>query len=273
MALKIGGSTSNTTSYIAPQKTALERLLSLYTPQAGGNNNVYPGERVAPLTDLQTGVMASVPNFLDVFGTPQTETQPLSAETGKTITSLLNQEYGADLITPEQAAKIKQQSIYDPMMQAMGDKLTATGDAYAGGNFFGSARGKAQERVRRDTGRTMAELGSNLDLSILNRNQDIAQSKAATALATVPYAMQYGNQPAENILSNLRIAAAQVEGMGALFGLGQAQQTQEQKEIEASIAQFAEEHQLTDPTNLAILMSLIGQTMSKSSSKEASFGF
>jgi len=262
-----GASSSSSQSYLDSQANWLNRLLQLYGPQAGRNENVYEGTRAAPFTGLQTGVLESAPSFLNAFGSPQTVTQPLSAQTGKTLTGLLNQEYGADLITPEQTAKYFKESIYDPTMSSLKtDVLPSISENYAGGNFFGSARSKAAEKAFADTGRNLTQARSDLSWNVLQNNQGVAESKAARALSAVPQAMQYGNQPAENTLNNLRIAASQISGMNGLFGLGQAEQTQEQREIEASIAKFAEEHQLTDPTNLSILLSLIGQTMSSSES-------
>lgn len=45
------------------------------------------------------------------------------------------------------------------------------------------------------------------------------------------------------------------------FGLGTVQQQQEQAEIAADMQKFAEQSQITDPTNLAILMSLLGMSV------------
>ena len=268
-----GKSEQQSSSFLPEQSEQLKRALSVYGEQLGKNPNVYPGQRVADLTGLQTGALGAAPNFLGAFGTPQTVGQPLSAETGKAITGLLNQEYGAEMITPEQTERYFQESVYDPTVRSLKtDVLPTIGESYAGGNFFGSGKSKAVEKAVTDTSRDLTRARSDLNWNVLQNNQGIAEAKAARALSTVPQAIQYGNQPAENTLNNLRIAAAQVEGLGSLFGLGQAEQTQEQREIEASIAKFAEEHQITDPTNLAILLSLIGQTMSTSSSTQTAPG-
>ena len=250
------------------------RSLSLYGPQAGQNQNVYEGQRVAPLTDLQTGVLQSAPSFLSSFGTPQSTTQPLSAETGKTITDLLSGNMGASLITPEETEQYFQNSIYDPTMYSLKtDVLPSLKENYAGGNFFGSGQSKAAEKATADTRRNLTQARSDLNWNVLQQNQNIAEQKAANALAAVPQAMQYGNQPAQNTLNNIQIAASQVAGMNELLGIGQVQQTQEQQELNAAIAKFAEEHQITDPTNLSILLSLIGQTMSTSTNYNYGGGF
>ena len=270
-----GGSKTKSTSYIREQKDALQDALALYSPQLGVNENVWQGPRVAPLTDVQRGVLQSAPSFLQTFGQPQQAGMPLFDETGKTLTGLLNQETGASLITPEQTEKYYRESIYDPTVRAFEEHtLPSIDESYAGGNFFGSARGKARQRAAENLGRYLGEARSGLEWDVLGRNQALQEARAGRAQQAVNQGMQYSMMPAQNTINNLRIAAGQVEGMANLFGIGQAEQTQEQREIEAAVAKFAEDNQLTDPTNLAILMSLIGQTMARSTgeTRGAQFG-
>ena len=96
-------------------------------------------------------------------------------------------------------------------------------------------------------------------------NQALDEAKAGRTQAAVPQAMAYGQMPAQEIMNNLQIAASQLEGMEKLFGFGQAEQTQEQQELTMAMAKFAEENQITDPTNLAIIMSLLDLNFSTSS--------
>jgi len=60
--------------------------------------------------------------------------------------------------------------------------------------------------------------------------------------------------------------------MSDLFGFGQAEQTQEQQELTAAIAKFAEENQITDPTNMAILLSLLDMNYGASSGSSSGPG-
>jgi len=79
--------------------------------------------------------------------------------------------------------------------------------------------------------------------------------------------MAYGQVPAQEIRNNLEIAAKQLGGLGQLFGFGQAEQTQAQAELQDDIMRFAERNQITDPENLAILLSLLELNISASEAK------
>ena len=83
--------------------------------------------------------------------------------------------------------------------------------------------------------------------------------------------MAYGQLPAQEIKNNLSIAAQQIGGLNELFGIGSAQQTQQQAELQAQILKFAEDNQLTDPENLSILMTLLGLNYQTSSAKSSSW--
>lgn len=268
-----GGSKSESKSYLPKQAETLNSLLDLYSQQIGQNNNVYQGDRVAGFSDLQTGVLNAAPNFLSSFSTPQTAGTPLFDETGTTLKGLLSGDLGAQRISPEETEKYFQTSIYDPTMYSLKtDVLPTVDESYAGGNFFGSARSKAREKTIADTQRDLNQQRSDLNWNVLQQNQAIDEAKAGRAQNAVTQGMEYSQQPAQQIMNNLRIAAAQVGGLNDLFGIGSETQTQEQKEIESAIAKFAEENQITDPTNLAILLSLVGQTMSTSTGGTAGPG-
>lgn len=259
-----GGSKSSSSSFIPEQKDALIDTLKLYMPTLG-QNTVYQGNRIAGMTPVQQGVLDSASNFLSLFSTPQQVGTPLSGETGNAIKGLLGGELGAEYISPEQTEKYFKASIYDPTMYALkNDTLPTIDEGYAGGNFFGSGRSNAREKAVSDTARSLSEQRADLNWNVLGKNMETAESKAHRSLSTLGSAMQYGQQPAQATLNNLQIAAAQLGGLGEMFGIGQEGQTQEQKEIESAVAKFAEENQITDPTNLAIILSLIGQTMSTS---------
>lgn len=240
------------------QSQYLNQSLDLYGKQLG-QNNVYQGNRVADFSGLQTGVLNAAPNFLSAFSNPQTAGTPLFDETGTTLKGLLSGETGAKTITPQETEKYFQASIYDPTMQSLRqDVLPSVESSYAGGNFFGSGMSKAREKAIGDTTRELNTARSDLNWNVMQNNQAIEEAKAGRAQTAVNQGIQYSQQPAQQTMNNLQIAAAQVGGLNDLFGIGSETQTQEQKQIEADIAKFAEENQITDPTNLAILLSLIG---------------
>lgn len=276
MALSFGTSSSSSSSksYLPVQADALTQAINRYIGTLG-KNETFQGETVAPFTDLQNQAVGSANNFLNLFGTPQSYDTPLSDETGSTLKGLLSGQSGASAITPEQAQQYYKASIYDPTMQSLQqDILPAVDEGFAGGNFFGSGRAKSREKAIADTGRYLTQEKANLDWNVLQQNQSLAESKANRAAGAVGSAMQYGQQPAQTAMNNLSIAASQIGGLNSLFGIGQESQTQAQKELQAEIEKFAQDQQITDPTNLAILLSLIGQSMSssKSSGSSTSFG-
>jgi len=82
--------------------------------------------------------------------------------------------------------------------------------------------------------------------------------------------MQFGQVPAQEVQNNLQIAAQQLGGLNEIFGIGSAQQTQQQAELQSEIMKFAEENSITDPENLTILMQLLGLNFSSGSSKSSS---
>ena len=92
-ALGFKGSSSKTTSYLPSQAKGVNAVVNTYLPTLGQNNNVWQGDRVADLTDLQKSILSSAGNFTSIFGTPQNSTStPLFSETGTALASLLSGE-------------------------------------------------------------------------------------------------------------------------------------------------------------------------------------
>jgi len=266
-------SQSNSQSYTEDQKKWLAEALELYGPQLGQNNNVYQGNRIVDFTDLQQNVLSNAGNFLNIFGTPKPTGTPLFNETGQSITSLLSGDAGAQKITDQQVESYFTDKIKDPTMRMLKEDILPTVDeGYAGGNFFGSARGKARDAVTTDVANSLTQQKAGLNWNVLQNNQAIDEAKAGRTLSTLGSAMQYGQMPAQETLNNLQIAASQVSGMSDLFGFGQAEQTQQQQELTAAIAKFAEENQITDRDNLAILLSLLSMNYSSTSSSGSASG-
>lgn len=266
-------SKSSSSSYLPEQADWLKKALTEYGPQLGQNNNVYEGDRVADFTNLQKNVLSGISNYLPTYSMPTSVGTPMFKETGNTIADLLAGNTGAKKITDTQRDDYFQKSTYEPTMRMLKDDILPTVDeGYAGGNFFGSARGKARDAASTDAANYLTQSKSNLDWNVLQNNQNIDTANADRALSTLYPAMQYGQMPAQETFNNLKIAATKVQGMKDLFGFGQAEQTQQQQEITAAIAKFAEEQQITDPENLAVLMSLLGMNFSSSSGSGSSSG-
>lgn len=249
------------------QSENLNEALDLYGGQLGQNNNVWQGDRVAGFTGTQQGVLGATSNFLPMFSTPQQTGTPLFDETGTALKGLLAGEAGGQRITPEETERYFKTSVYDPAMYTLKNDVLPTVDAgYAGGNFFGSGRANARERVVSDTARDLNTARGDLNWNVVQQNQALDEAKANRAQTAVGQGMQYAQTP-------MQLAAAQLGGLNDLFGIGQEGQTQEQKELEAQITKYAEENQITDPTNLAILLSLIGSNVQMASeTKNAGLG-
>jgi hypothetical protein len=270
-----GGSkeTQISSSFTPAQAKWLAKALKLYGPQLGINENVWQGQRVVPFTGIQQNVLGNIPNFLGTYSTPMTVGTPLFDETGRAISGLLSGETGAEKITPEQVAKYFTEKIETPATKYLKETaLPLTDEGYTGGGFWSTARSKARQDVIQDTADTLATERAKLEWDVTQQNQALDEARAARTLSAIPQAMEYGYMPAQETINNLRIAAAQIEGLNELFGFGSAQQTQEQLELEAEIAKFVEQNQMTDPTNLSILLQLLGMSYSTSYGRKDTWG-
>lgn len=271
--------TSSTTETKTPeQKQALADTLNLYMKQLG-INNVYEGERVAPFTDFQNTILSGAKDmgsqFLDTYGNIQPTTTPLFAETGKAIGDILSGTTGATKTTPDQVNTYFKEKIQDPAMRMLNKDLLPTVDeGYTGGNFFSTARGKARDKMTEDVGNQLIQQKSQLEWDTNQANQALDEAKASRILQAIPQSMAYGQMPAQETLNNLQIAAGKISGLNALLGIGSAEQTQEQQQITAAMGRFMEANQITDPTDMAIIMGLLGlnYTSSSSSSQGADYG-
>lgn len=275
----LGMSRSKTSSQsdnkTAEQKQWLAESLAEYGPQLGQNQNVWQGERVAPFSTLQQNAITGAGNFTDYFSTPQTVgTAPLFEETGGAIGGLLSGSTGAQKMEQGDIQDYFKSTIYDPTMTSLReDVLPGVDESFAGPGFYGSARSHARKDASENTRDLLSQQWAGLNWDVQQQNQAIDESKAGRTLATVPQAMAYGQIPAQEIQNNLQIAATQIGGLNSIFGIGQAEQTQEQAQLEADIMQFAEENAITDPENLAILMSLLGLNFTTSTSVGKSKAF
>ncbi len=264
---------SQSANKIKEQKTWLAEALKKYGPQLGQNQNVWQGQRVAPFSTLQETAVSGAGNYADMFSTPKEWAgTPLFGKTGRALKGVLSGTTGAKKMGTQDVADYFKETAYDPTMRSLRkDLLPGIDESYAGPGFFSSARSHARSDAITDTRDLLATQHANLQWGVQNQNQALDEAAAGRTLAAIPQAMAYGQLPAQEIKNNLSIAAQQIGGLNELFGIGSAQQTQQQAELQAQILKFAEDNQLTDPENLSILMTLLGLNYQTSSAKSSSW--
>lgn len=270
-----GGSESQSTSQAktGSQTKAVDEAIALYKQELGRNENVFQGDRVTDFTGLQRDVLSGAENFLDTFTTPQVARNPLIGQATTATSSFLAGEPGARQISDDQFTDFFSQTFREPATRRFNQEtLPGIAEDFAGPGFFGSSRSQAQTTARTDLADTLNSEEAAGRFANTLRNQDIDEAKAGRAQTAINQSLQVGRAPAVEIADNLRNAASQIQGMSALFGFGQAEQTQEQMELQADIQRFAEENQITDPQNLAILMALMDLNFSTSSSSGSTSG-
>ena len=255
------------------QRKYLADALNLYGPQLGQNENVWQGERLAPLTDLQQKAITGAGSFADYFSTPQgTIETPLFPETGRTLSGLLSGTTGATPLGDGDIKDYFQKTYYDPSMQDLRENVNPLIDeAFSGPGFFTSARSNARTKAAQDVSDRLSGQWADLTWNVQNQNQALDEARAARAFQAVGPAIEYSQIPSQEIQTNLAIAAQKIGGLNDILGIGQQQQTQQQAEIQAAIEKFAEENQLTSSDNLSILLSLLGMNFNKSSGSSSGF--
>ena len=285
------------------QKKAIEAMLKEYAPTVGAFQP-YEGDRLAPFSDLQRTALSGADNFAKMFSTPQATvdpaqkfqqyqslfknpTGPLLKETETATRDMLAGKGGAAPLTGGDVDDYYNKSFYDPAQKRMKEDINpAIDEAFAGPGFFGAARSQERVGAAQDTSDWLGEQRGALDWNMLMRNQDLDEARVGRQLSAIPMGMQQNQQPflnemtkAQNTmdfmgvanrdtLNNMQVAATQVQGLGELFGLGSAQQTQEQQALTMELVKFMETYQLTDPESLKVLMSLIGEGIKQDSSTE-----
>ena len=270
-----GGKTKSesTSTNKTPQQTQqLGEMIDLYAPAMGQNDKVWQGDRVAPMSGLQQGVLTGAQNYTGLFSDPKTAGMPLFNETGQATKNILSGNMGAKPLGQNDVNSYFQETMYQPTMTALKDDvLPMVDESYAGPGFWGSARAKGRQEAIQDTTDTLGQQYADLNWNVLQNNQGLEEAAASRAMSTIPSAMQYGQMPTENIRANIVNAASQVQGLADIFGLGKEEQTQEQAELQAEIVRFAEQNQITDPDDLAVMMSLLGMNFTTSTGSGSSW--
>lgn len=266
-------SKSTSTNYEPWQSQLAQKIRDVYLPKLGAGANVYSGDRVADLTGLQTGAIGAGSNFLSAFSNPASQGNPLMDETGKALGGILAGTTGAQKLTPEQSQQYFEGYVKDPLVKSFKTDILPSIDVGSqGGDFFGSNRQKGYVKAGENLMDTLTQQKANWEMGVLQNNQAIDEAKAARTQTGINQGMEYSRLPAQQTLDQVNTALSQVSGLKELFGIGSAQQTQAQNEIVADIAKFAEENQLTNPDDLAVLMALIERNFSTSTSQSSGSG-
>jgi hypothetical protein len=123
-------------------------------------------------------------------------------------------------------------TIKDPATKSFNEStMPAVKEAFSGPGYWGSARAKSEVKANKDLNDYLNTANANLNWNVQQANKAGAQDE---------------------------------------YALGQVQQSQQQNELNAKIQKFAEDNQITDPTNLSIIMSLLGMKTQQTSTASQS---
>lgn len=228
----------------------LNDLIKMYGPQAGMGEDVYQGERVAPLSSWQQSLLQTGQGFGDLFK-PGGQ-MPLFGETGAALQGLLSGTTGAEKITPEQTSSLFENVYKAPAIKRWTEETSpAIREAFAGPGYWGSARAKEQAKGAKDLGDWLGTKRGELEWGVSETNRAIDEAKAARAQTAVGQGMQYGQLPTME-------ARNRMGGMLDVFNFADVGRRQRQAQIMADMQKFAEENRITKTEDLQILMALLG---------------
>jgi len=248
-----GGTTVKSTQsapYTAQQKKWQEQALKIYGPQLGQGENIYPGQRVAEFSPLQTKSLESAGSLLDYFNS--FSQMPLFGETGSALNKILSGEMGATPTSTEEAIRMFGETREVPARKNWSENVAPViREEYAGPGYWGSARSKAVSKSAQDLEDTLASERSDYLWNVEQSNKALKEAAAQRALSAVSPAMSYSQLPTQEALSKLG-------GATTAYQLGSAEQIQKQAEINAAMQKFAEENRITSSEDMQILLSLLG---------------
>jgi len=241
--------TQQTSPYVSGEAEWKKSALDIYGPTLGQGQQIYPGERVAPLTPTMTQA-SDVQGFLDQFA-PYRD-MPMFGETGTALSGALEGITGAQPISSETAKDIFGRIYKEPTKKRWEEHIRPTiRESYAGPGFWGSARAKAEMEGAQDVADWLGAEEGRFMWDVEQANRQIAEAKAGRSLAAIQPAMAYAGLPTQE-------AQQRLAGRTDVLGLSGVQQRQQQAEINAAIQRFAEENRITDPENLDIFLKLMG---------------
>jgi hypothetical protein len=129
---------------------------------------------------------------------------------------------GGFVTTPQETTDYYNSTIKNPTLKNLNESvIPATKEAFSGPGYWGSGRASAEAKATQDTYDVLNTKWGDLNWQVKQDNMN-NQAKA--------------------------------------LSVGQAEQEYNQNVINADMQKFAEQNQITDPTNLSVLMSLLGLT-------------
>lgn len=238
-----------TTSKSPEQTKWMGEALDVYGPTLGQGENIFQGDRIAPMTETQTQA-SDVQGFLDRFA-PYRD-MPMFGETGTALSGVLSGATGAQKITPEATESYYKGVIEDPARKRHEeDVLPALRESFAGPGFWNKARAKEQFESTQDLSNWLGEQRASLEWDVGETNRQIEEAKAGRALSAIGPGIEYGQVPT-------REAQQRLAGRAGVFDLAGAPQKQEQAEINMAVQKFAEENRITSQEDMQILLALLG---------------
>jgi len=239
-------SVEKSTSKLPEQEQLMRDMIAQYQTRLGAGEPIYEGETVAPLSEIQSGVLSNMPDFLKTFSA--TNNTPLYNQSIDTLSKILSGESGAKPISEQDAEDYYSKVIAAPAMKQFKETTMPTvQEQYAGPGYWSSARAKAGTQAAEDLSGSLDTQRSELGWNVLQQNQALEEAKAGRALSAV--------EPAANLETN--VATNKLAGLTTAYGLGEKEQAQKQAYINAEIDKFMKEQHITSDEDLQTLMSLL----------------
>jgi hypothetical protein len=139
---------------------------------------------------------------------------------------------GGCVTTPQETTDYYNSTIKNPTLKNLNESvIPATKEAFSGPGYWGSGRAGAEAKASTDT-------------------YDVLNTK-------------WGDL-------NWQVKQDNINNQAKALSVGNAEQGYNQNVINADMQKFTEQNQITDPTNLSVLMSLLGLTDTTSSSSSGS---
>lgn len=253
-------SRSTERSFLPIQETGLTQTLQAFIDQGriGAGQPQFEGQRVAPLGPGQQAAISGAEPFLDTFSA-QREI-PFLGETGGALQGILSGEFGGELISPERAQQVFEQTRQIPRLRQFErfDKPLIE-EQFAGPGFQSTARARAVTLGAEELGRDIASEREQFLFGTEQANRALQEARAGRTLSGIPLGLEAGLQPE-------RVAGARLAGRAGVFDFLTTQQQQQQREIAAEREIFTEAQRFMDPEDFANLVTLLGLNFSTSKS-------
>lgn len=252
-------------SFLPIQETGITQALQAFIDQGriGAGQPQFQGERVAPLTTGQQTAISGAEPFLDVFSAQRDI--PFFGETGGALQDILAGELGGELISPERAQQVFQQTRQIPRLRQFErfDKPLIE-EQFAGPGFQSTARARAVTLGAEELGRDIASEREQFLFGTEQANRALQEARAGRTLSAIPLGAGLATLPEQ-------VAGTRLAGRAGVFDFLSVQQQQRQREIAAEREIFQEAQRFMDPEDFANLIALLGLQFSQSQGTSTSF--